>query len=90
MKHKIFLIYLSLSISNFFFLFSWIKELSIRSSIPQVRRQLFLNLSSNLSNNTYSNDIFPKPQTKHNTLPKRPQWMTSLFGRGSQRHTLSL
>ncbi|CAH8677728.1 unnamed protein product [Schistosoma haematobium] len=69
---------------------SWIKELSIRSSIPQVRRQLFLNLSSNLSNNTYSNDIFPKPQTKHNTLPKRPQWMTSLFGRASQRHTLSL
>ncbi|CAH8661875.1 unnamed protein product [Schistosoma margrebowiei] len=69
---------------------SWIKELSIRSSIPQVRRQLFLNLSSNLSNNTYSNDIFPKPQTKYNTLPKRPQWMTSLFGRASQRHTFSL
>lgn len=69
---------------------SWIKELNIRSSIPQVRRQLFLNLSSNLSNNTYSNDVFLKPQTKHNTLSKKPQWMTSLFGRASQRHTLSL
>nr|CAH8874314.1 unnamed protein product [Trichobilharzia regenti] len=68
---------------------SWIKELSIRSLIPQVRRQFFLNLPSNLSSSVYNDGLFPKSQT-HHPLTKKPQWMTSLFGRVSQRQTLSL
>ncbi|CAH8651423.1 unnamed protein product [Heterobilharzia americana] len=68
---------------------SWIKELNIRSLIPQVRRQFFLNLPSNLSNNVYNDGLFPKSQTR-NTLPRKPQWMTSLFSRVSQRQALSL
>ncbi|KAH8868969.1 Schwannomin-interacting protein [Schistosoma japonicum] len=69
---------------------SWIKELSIRSSIPQVRRQLFLNLPNSLSNNLFSDGLFPKQQTNHHVIPRKSQWMTSLFGRVSQRQALSL
>nr|AAW25281.1 SJCHGC06489 protein [Schistosoma japonicum] len=69
---------------------SWIKELSIRSSIPQVRRQLFLNLPNSLSNNLFSDGLFPKQQTNHHVTPRKSQWMTSLFGRVSQRQALSL
>ncbi|CAH8568356.1 unnamed protein product [Schistosoma turkestanicum] len=70
---------------------SWIKELSLRSSIPQVRQQLVLNFPSNLTSHSYNaDDLSPKSQTTCQSLSKRPQWMKSLFSRGSHRHALSL